>query len=35
LPPETQRYVKRLEQLIGAPIRMMSVGPDRTQTIIR
>jgi adenylosuccinate synthase len=35
LPAETQRYVKRLEQLIGAPIRMVSVGPDRTQTIMR
>jgi len=35
LPPETQRYVKRLEHLIGAPIRMISVGPDRMQTIMR
>jgi adenylosuccinate synthase len=35
LPSETQRYVKRLEQLIGAPIRMVSVGPDRMQTIMR
>ena len=35
LPREAQQYVLRLEHLIGAPIRMISVGPDRTQTLIR
>ncbi len=35
LPTEAQVYVKRVEQLIGAPIRMVSVGPERTATLIR
>jgi adenylosuccinate synthase len=35
LPPEAQQYVKRVEQLIGAPIRMVSVGPERSATLIR
>ncbi|MGH7213165.1 MAG: adenylosuccinate synthase [Tepidisphaeraceae bacterium] len=35
LPKEAQQYVKRVEQLIGAPIRMVSVGPERTATIMR
>jgi adenylosuccinate synthase len=35
LPREAQQYVKRIEQLIGAPIRMVSVGPERTATLLR
>lgn len=35
LPPEAQNYVKRLETLVGAPIKMVSVGPERTATLIR
>ncbi|HVT90356.1 MAG TPA: adenylosuccinate synthase [Tepidisphaeraceae bacterium] len=35
LPKETQAYVKRLEVLAGAPIRMVSVGPERTATLVR
>jgi len=35
LPQEAQQYVKRVEQLIGAPVRMVSVGPERTATLIR
>ena len=35
LPPEARQYVVRLEQLVGAPIRMVSVGPERTATLIR
>jgi adenylosuccinate synthase len=35
LPPEAQQYVKRLESLAGAPIRMVSVGPERTATLVR
>ena len=35
LPREAQLYIKRVEQLIGAPIKMLSVGPDRTATIMR
>lgn len=35
LPPEAQQYVKRVESLVGAPIKMVSVGPERTATLIR
>ena len=35
LPKEAQQYVKRLETLVGAPIKMVSVGPERTATLIR
>jgi adenylosuccinate synthase len=35
LPREAQQYVKRVEQLVGAPIRMVSVGPERTATLLR
>lgn len=35
LPPETQKYVKRVEQLIGARVRIVSVGPERSATLIR
>jgi adenylosuccinate synthase len=34
LPPNAQRYVKRLESLIGAPIEIVSVGPEREQVIL-
>ncbi len=33
LPPRAIEYVKRLEQLIGRPVKFISVGPDRQQTI--
>ncbi len=35
LPKEAQQYVKRVEVLIGAPVKMVSVGPERTATIMR
>lgn len=35
LPEEAQAYVKRLEDLTGVPALYISVGPERTQTIIR
>ncbi len=35
LPPEAQQYVKRIEQLLGAPINMVSVGPDRSAMLMR
>ncbi len=35
LPREAQQYVKRIEQLVGAPIKMVSVGPERTATLVR
>ena len=35
LPREAQQYVQRIEQLIGAPIKIVSVGPDRDSTLVR
>jgi len=35
LPREAQQYVKRIEQLSGAPIKIVSVGPDRAATLLR
>ena len=35
LPREAQQYVKRLEVLVGAPIKIVSVGPDRSATMMR
>jgi adenylosuccinate synthase len=34
LPEKARNYVKRLEELIGCPIVMVSVGPRRDETII-
>lgn len=33
LPAAAQAYVERIEQLIGRPVGLISVGPDRRQTI--
>ncbi|MCK4863279.1 MAG: adenylosuccinate synthase [Dehalococcoidales bacterium] len=35
LPPKAQRYVKRLEEIIGCPSSLISVGKRREQTIVR
>lgn len=35
LPQNARQYVKRVEALIGAPIKLVSVGPERTATLIR
>jgi len=35
LPKEARKYLKRLEEISGCPIHMVSVGPRRDQTIIR
>jgi adenylosuccinate synthase len=35
LPRAAKAYVKRVEELVGAPVRIISVGPDREQTIFR
>jgi adenylosuccinate synthase len=35
LPAAAKTYVRRIEQLLGVPARMVSVGPDRAQTIQR
>ena len=34
LPVNAQAYVKRIEELIGAPIDIVSTGPDRNETIV-
>lgn len=34
LPANAVSYIKRLEQLIGAPVDIISTGPDRVETII-
>jgi adenylosuccinate synthase len=34
LPPNAQKYVRRLGDLIGKPIEIVSVGPEREQVII-
>ena len=33
LPAAAQRYVSRLGELLGLPVSIISVGPDRDQTI--
>jgi adenylosuccinate synthase len=35
LPQEAQVYLRRLEALVGAPISIISTGPDRNETIIK
>lgn len=35
LPEVARAYVQHLEQLSGVPVSMVSVGPDRNQTIFR
>jgi adenylosuccinate synthase len=35
LPKEAQQYVKRIETLITAPIKIVSIGPERSATLIR
>ena len=32
LPVNAQRYLKRVEELVGAPVKIVSVGPDRAET---
>ena len=34
LPANAQRYMKRLEALVGAPVALISTGPDREETIV-
>jgi adenylosuccinate synthase len=35
LPPEAQRYVRRLEEVSGVPCAIISTGSDRSETIVR
>ncbi len=34
LPKEAKDYVKRLEELLGVPVHMLSTGPERDSTIV-
>ena len=35
LPKNAQAYLKRLETLVGAPVDLISTGPDREETIVQ
>jgi len=35
LPPELKAYIEYIEKECGAPVRIVSIGPDRDQTIVR
>jgi len=35
LPENAKNYIKRIEEIVGVSVDMVSVGPKRTQTIIR
>ena len=35
LPPNSQRYIKKLEELTGCPVSLISVGKHREATIVR
>jgi adenylosuccinate synthase len=35
LPVNAQAYLSRIEALVGVPIEIVSVGPERTQTLVR
>jgi adenylosuccinate synthase len=35
LPPDAQRYIKRLEEVSGVPCAIISTGSDRSETIVR
>jgi adenylosuccinate synthase len=34
LPKNAQAYMRRLEALVGAPVALISTGPDREETIV-
>jgi adenylosuccinate synthase len=34
LPANARRYVARIEEAVGAPIDIISTGPDRAETIV-
>ena len=34
LPTAARNYITKLEQLVGAPIDIISTGPDRAETIV-
>jgi len=34
LPAAARAYIKRVEELVGAPVDIVSTGPDRNETIV-
>jgi adenylosuccinate synthase len=34
LPLNARNYIKRIEELVGVPVDMVSTGPDREETIV-
>ena len=34
LPPNAQAYLARIETLVGVPVEIVSVGPERKQTLV-
>jgi adenylosuccinate synthase len=34
LPPQARAYIRRIEELVGCPIDLVSVGPEREQAIV-
>jgi len=34
LPAKARQYLDRVEEIVGVPIRIVSVGPERTQTLV-
>ena len=34
LPTAARAYITRIEELIGAPVDVVSTGPDRVETIV-
>jgi adenylosuccinate synthase len=34
LPANARRYLDRIEDVVGVPIEIVSVGPERTQTLL-
>ena len=35
LPPAAQRYIDLIEEVVGVPVKIVSVGPERSQTLLR
>ena len=34
LPGNARRYLERIEEIVGIPVEIVSVGPERTQTLV-
>lgn len=35
LPPNAKAYIERIEALLGVPVSLIGIGPDRSQTLVR